>query len=109
MSNGPSSAWMVREFSPSHMLWRNLVFPHMRPLKDAAGEGVAQHGPKGHPRLVQPVLVVDVKHEPICSHAGGAVVFDWTTQVCTATGWRYQVWSGTDATAARRTASIGPL
>jgi len=67
MSNGPSSAWMGREFSPSHMLWRNLVFPHMRPLKDAAGEGVAQHGPKGHPRLVQPVLVVDVKREPICS------------------------------------------
>lgn len=52
MSDFPSSAWMVREFSPSPGLWRNLVFPHMATSERRCRRRCRSARSQGHPRLV---------------------------------------------------------
>ncbi|KAA0021785.1 TnsA-like heteromeric transposase endonuclease subunit [Antrihabitans cavernicola] len=43
-------------------------------------------------------LVVDVKPEKFARLREVAEVFDWTGRVCSARGWRYEVWCGASAT-----------
>lgn len=40
--------------------------------------------------------VVDVKPGDLVDEPSVAEVFDWTRRLCTAKGWRYEVWSGGD-------------
>ncbi len=40
--------------------------------------------------------VVDVKPEDLLTVPEVAAVLDWTAQLCSAKGWRYEIWSGGD-------------
>jgi hypothetical protein len=40
--------------------------------------------------------VVDVKPEDLLTTPEVIAVFDWTARLCSARGWRYEVWSGED-------------
>ncbi|MGP5838827.1 TnsA-like heteromeric transposase endonuclease subunit [Brachybacterium alimentarium] len=42
------------------------------------------------------VTVVDVKPAPFAARPQVAAVFTWTSGICAARGWRYEVWSGGD-------------
>lgn len=42
------------------------------------------------------LLVVDVKSEKFANHPRARAIFNWTSQLCSAKGWDYQVWTEAD-------------
>jgi hypothetical protein len=42
-------------------------------------------------------MLVDVKPAEFAQHPNAVAVFGWTTRICAARGWRYEVWTGADA------------
>jgi hypothetical protein len=43
-------------------------------------------------------MLVDVKPAEFAEQPKAVAVFGWTARICAARGWRYEVWTGTDAT-----------
>jgi len=43
-------------------------------------------------------MLVDVKPAEFAEHPKAVAVFGWTARICAARGWRYEVWTGADAT-----------
>jgi hypothetical protein len=67
-------------------------------LRGKDGPDVRRHVPDALLQLVTgSYTVVDVKPVEFQSRPAVAAVLDWTSRVCDAKGWHYEVWGGADA------------